>query len=378
MNEVEIALAVSAREWPDRLHRFLSDHGGARVRAQVLTAEDSLAEEFQVLVIDDVCSFLTPRLVQEIQSQGRLVLGVFDPAEFPEGKERLRECGVDHVIESDATADEFVVALRALVALVPAAPPVRFERHERAPANSTLIVIGGPPGGCGATEVAITWAVRLARIGRTLLVDLDEFAPAVAQRLGLSLLPNIRSAIDIVQHRHGKLEDCLQPVSRLEVLAGMSSDRDWTDVRPYEITQVIGELRRRYRYVVANVGSMPEPAAVGASERGAISATSLEQADRIVAVGTASPVGLSRLIAWSERASDIASRPPDLLLVNRAPASRFKRAEILEELGRSQSSPIGFLPSDRQVEMSAWDGVPATSGRFWRSISRFVDRTKER
>jgi hypothetical protein len=225
VNEVEAALAVSAREWPDRLHRFLSDHGGARVRAQVLTAEDALAEEYHVLVIDDVSSFLTPRLVQQIQGQGRLILGVFDPVEFPEGKERLRECGVDLVIESNATADEFVVALRALIALVPASTQPA-EPHVRASAPSTLIVVGGPPGGCGATEVAIGWAVRLARFGRTALLDLDEISAAIAQRLGLALLPNIRSAIDVVQHRHGRIEDCLQPVGRLEVLAGMSADRN--------------------------------------------------------------------------------------------------------------------------------------------------------
>ena len=119
MKEVEVALAVSAREWPDRIHRFLSDHGGARVRAQVLTPEDALAEEYQVLIIDDISSFLTPRLVAEVQRQGRLVLGVFDPSDSPDAKERLRECGVDQVLEADASADEFVVALRALVILAP-------------------------------------------------------------------------------------------------------------------------------------------------------------------------------------------------------------------------------------------------------------------
>ncbi len=72
----------------DRVHRFLSDHGGARVRAQVLTPEDALAEDYQVLIIDDICSFLTPRLVAEVQRQGRLVLGVFDPSDPPDAKER--------------------------------------------------------------------------------------------------------------------------------------------------------------------------------------------------------------------------------------------------------------------------------------------------
>ena len=119
MNEIEVALAVSARIWPDRLHRFLADHGGARVRAQVLSPEDALAETYEVLIIDDVSSFLTPRLVQELQRRQ------------PNGSRGLRSrrrsgrqrtapgCGVDQVIESAASAEEFVVAVRTLVALAP-------------------------------------------------------------------------------------------------------------------------------------------------------------------------------------------------------------------------------------------------------------------
>ena len=63
------------------------------------------------MIIDDVSSFLTPRLVQELQRATRMVLGVFDPADGQDGKEHLRGCGVDQVIESGASAEEFVVAV---------------------------------------------------------------------------------------------------------------------------------------------------------------------------------------------------------------------------------------------------------------------------
>lgn len=374
MNEVEVALAVSARLWPDRIHRFLSDHGGARVRAQVLTAEDALAEDYQVLVIDDVSSFLTPRLVQEVQRRRRLVLGVFDPVEFPDGKERLRECGVDQVIESDASADEFVVALRALVALAPTEPEPTIS-FEPAPATSSLLAIGAPPGGCGATELAAAWATRLARFAPTVLIDVDEASPAIAQRLGLRLLPNLRSAIDVIQHRHGTLESCLQQLGPLKVLPGLSGERDWMEVRPFEVLDVIGELRVRFRYVVANIGSQLEQVGFGETGRFGISRSVLEQADRVIGVGLPTPVAISRLVSWSMEVADLNPRALLSILVNRAPSSRYKRAEILEELGRSVTAGVGFLPNDHQVEAAAWNGELLTSGRFLRSVVKLVDRS---
>ena len=57
----ELALAASARGWPDQLHRFLLDHGGGRVLARVMGPEQAAHDAYEVLLIDDVCSFLTPR-----------------------------------------------------------------------------------------------------------------------------------------------------------------------------------------------------------------------------------------------------------------------------------------------------------------------------
>lgn len=375
MNEVEVALAVSARLWPDRIHRFLSDHGGARVRAQVLTAEDALAEEYQVLIIDDVSSFLTPRLVQEVQRRRRLVLGVFDPLEV-DGKERLRECGVDQVIESDASADEFVVALRALVALASSEPviPIKPEEHR---GTSTLVAIGGPPGGCGATEVAVSWAARLARFAPTALVDVNETSPAIAQRLGLTLLPNLRTAIDVVQHRHGSLDRCLHRVEHLQILPGLTGDRDWLEVRPLEVLDVIDELRSRFRYVVANVGSQLEQVGFGQDGRFGISRAVVEQADRIVGVGLASPVSVSRLISWITLVTELNQRSELSLLINRAPRSPYKRAEVAQELGRVAVGEVTFLRHDREVEEAAWRGREVASGPFVRSIRKLVDRSLE-
>jgi len=370
VSEVEIALAASAREWPDRIHQFLTDHGGARVRAQVLTPEDALAETYQVLVIDDVCSYLTPRLVSEVQRSGRLVLGVFDPEDSPDAKERLRECGVDGVVEADASADEFVVALRALVVLAPES--VHPGASEAKTEQGLVVVVGAPPGGCGATEVAIGLAAELARFGVTVLVDLDEVAPSIAQRLGVPMMPNLRSAIDATQHHQATVESTLAANDRFSVLTGLSNDRDWMDVRTFEVRVVLEELRQRTHFVVINVGSQLGEVGFGEGGRFALSRLGVSMADRLVVVGLSTPVGISRLLAWSVAATGLNSEAPQTLVVNRMARGRFRRAEVLAELVGTLGHSVRFIGEDSQLRSAAWSGAKPARGRLSRACRRIT------
>jgi hypothetical protein len=66
--------------------------------------EQAMADQFDVLLIDDVCSFLTPRLVRGLRDRGREVVGVYSPADAPDAKRHLLESGITDVIESNAGA----------------------------------------------------------------------------------------------------------------------------------------------------------------------------------------------------------------------------------------------------------------------------------
>ena len=372
MNEIAVALSASARDWPDRLHRFLADHGGARVRAQVLTPEDALAEDYEVLIIDDVSSFLTPRLVAEVQRRRRQVLGVFDPADSPDAKERLWESGVDQVIESDASADEFVVALRALVVLAPE-PPVADSQVPEKRRNRVFICVGAPPGGCGATEISIAVATHLARFGSTALLDLDDTAPSIAQRLSLPMLPNLRTAVDAVAHGQARLEKALQPAGRFDVLTGLSSERDWMELRTHEVAEVLGEMSSRYRFVVGNVGSQIGDVGFGQGGRFSVSRAGVSAADQLVMVSLPNPVSVSRLTAWFVQARELSKSAEARIVVNRAPRSRFRREELREELQRANGmAPVRFFPEDAQLKAAAWAGNRVAGGRFFRSAGKLA------
>ena len=103
MSDIELGIVVSARDWDEQLHRFTVDHGGARVRIRVLSPEDAIGETFDVLVVDDVTSFLTRHLVDVLHGQKKMVLGVFDPNHAADGERRLKELGIDHTIPATAT-----------------------------------------------------------------------------------------------------------------------------------------------------------------------------------------------------------------------------------------------------------------------------------
>ena len=122
MAEPELAVVYSPREWANRVVRHITDHGGGRVRLRVVDRRVCLEEEFDVLIAEDVTSFLDGRLVLELRRRGRQILGVYDPKE-PTGKERLLELGVDDVIEDSAPAEEFVRKIGRLLPLTPRMTP---------------------------------------------------------------------------------------------------------------------------------------------------------------------------------------------------------------------------------------------------------------
>lgn len=382
--ETELAIALSARDWPDRLRRFLADHGGARVRVAAMGPEDLLAESYEVLVIDDMCSFLTPRLVELVTSRGRAVLGVYDPVEFADGKDRLMECGVSDVVESDAEAEEFLEAIARIMdgRPVPSELEVFGVEPPRPATNAStpltaIIAVGGPPGGVGATEVAITLASRLGRKSSTVLVEVDETAPSLAQRLGLPLFPNIRTGIDVLEHRSGALERVLHrlPGEGFLVLPGLASVRDWTEVRPRQILDLIRELSLLHSYVVVNIGSRIEPEGFGEGQaRYGVSRAVIGACDRLVAVGLGNPVGVARLLDWLSTVDTLLGDRRADVLVNRAPSDQFRRSELVEEIGRTYPpATFAYLPDDARLAGTTWDGEIVAKGRFRKALDRWAD-----
>jgi hypothetical protein len=63
------------------------------------------------------------------------------------------------------------------------------------------------------------------------------------------------------------------------------------------------------------------------------------------------------------------------LVVNRRPRSRYRRAEVMEEIDRAiPGVAISFTPDDPAVEAAAWTGSLVSSGLYVRTVRKLADR----
>jgi MinD-like ATPase involved in chromosome partitioning or flagellar assembly len=360
--EPTIALVFSPEPWVERLHRHLTDHGGARVRQVVLGPALALEDEYDTLVVSHRWPGLTAPFVDAVHRGGRGVLGVFDPDE-PGGKEHLVGLAVDGSIAADAPIGDFVEAIGRLApprALAPSADTgSRRPADDHDPRGGPIVVTGSA--GTGVTEVALGLATALAARGeRAVLVDADESGACTAARLGLPIEPNLRSAVDAVEYGLGALVPTLQPVgNRLEVLCGFPSMASVAQVRPRDVLDVVGALVESERRVVVEVSG----------QRGAeIASAVYADVQTLVAVAAASPVGVVRLLGWI---ADVAGPVSSLhVVLNRAPADKYRQAELTAEVYRTVSpASLTYVPHDRRVERAVWSGDVVGRGPFSTSIA---------
>lgn len=355
----DIALAASAREWPDRLHRFLLDHGGGRIVDRVMSPDQATVGTFDLLLIDDVCSFLTPRLVSDLKQSGSEVIGVYMPEDGPDAKRRLLECGISDVIETEASPEEFLEKIASTLAHRVDAPPAEGASSSRA----LRIALTGPCEGVGMTEIAISLARATSRLVQTVLVDMDPVWPSVAQRLDLPPHPNIRTAIDHALHRPDRLREAIHQVEDLGVVSGRADGGHGPEISRADALMLMDSLITVSAVVVVDLGPSRD-----------VGAALLREFDTLILVGEATPVGVARLIR--DAGSIVNANPAQsiLVVVNKTAKGSFRRSEITAEIDRCLPGvPVLTVPFDTQLEQAAWDGTLVSKGRYIRSVTSMSD-----
>ena len=354
----DIALAASAREWPDRLHRFLLDHGGGRIVDRVMSAEQAVDASFDVLLIDDVCSFLSPRLVKDVKGSGGEIVGVFAPEDGSDAKRRLLECGISDVIETEAMPEEFIEKVHQTLAhrSVPG-----FEDGE---ASSTLsIAVTGPSEGVGMTEVAIALARALSGQIGTVLVDMDPVWPSVAQRLDLRLHPNIRTVIDHALHSPERLAEAVHQIGELGVVGGRADGGSGAPVSRHEATALLDALGVIADVVVADLGPLRN-----------VEAGLVREFDTLIVVGTGGPVGVARLIRTVADVLTVTQDHSVLAVVNRPGKGSFHQSETLSEIESALPDlPVVTLPFDGKLAEAAWNGDTSSGRGFRREVGAMAE-----
>lgn len=233
-----------------------------------------------------------------------------------------------------------------------------------------LVAVWGPAGAPGRTTVAVGIAAVAARTTDTLLVDADPYGGSVAQHLGVldeasGLLGAARLA------NAGRLDPAgLAGSARavgpgLRVLTGLPRPDRWAEVRASAFDDVLGTALALCPLVVADLGFCLEQAGpsygAGGPQRNQMTVTALDRADEVVVVGSADPVGLSRLARGLVELLDVVPAATVRVVVNRARPSLGWGEREVRAMVEGFVTPVGvhFSPHDLgSADRAVMEGCP--------------------
>jgi MinD-like ATPase involved in chromosome partitioning or flagellar assembly len=220
-----------------------------------------------------------------------------------------------------------------------------------------VVVVWGPAGAPGRTTVATNLAWEVARRGEAVvLADLDPYGGAVAQQLGvLDEVSGLLSAARLAAA--GQLDERFASVCRgvgehLAVVTGLPRPDRWREVRAAQVDQLLEAARARGHVLVDTGFSLEDDPGTdfGARPgRNALTLAAIEQADELLVVGSADPVGLARLARGLVDLRVHTAGVPVRVVVNRMRSSiGWSEKEIAGMVeGFSRVAGLHFLPEDR-------------------------------
>jgi len=287
--------------------------------------------------------------VARLSAAGVAVIGVVNPGDEP-GTERLNALGVHQVVPADASPDVLAAAVSTAIETAHAGPdeqardghvladpsadlPVIEPRDEVPeppaipPGTGKLVAVWGPTGAPGRTSLAVNLASEAAELGvRTLLADADVYGGVVAQSLGLlEEAPGVAAACRAANagrlNTEGLLRHARAITPKLLVLTGISRPERWVELRTSALDVVWHEVRSVAELTVVDLGFCLEQDEelsfdTAAPRRNGATLVTLEQADTVLAVGSADPVGLQRLVRGLAQLRETIPGVSPLVVVN--------------------------------------------------------------
>jgi MinD-like ATPase involved in chromosome partitioning or flagellar assembly len=325
---------------------------------------------------------LDAEAVDRLRAAGVVPVGVA-PRGAPAAEQRLRVAGVLHVVPDDA--EPAVVAAVLAEAVRDSTDTAAAGRHaaegyadparsmpippgpaspadaDEPPRSGSVVAVWGPTGAPGRTTVAVTLADEIAGLGRpALLVDADVYGATIAAVLGLlDDSPGLASACRQAAGRFLAAADlaalCWQLAPRLRVLTGVPLAARWPELRPAAIPAVLAAARALADVTVLDCGFCLEADEelsfdTAAPRRNGATLAVLDEADVIIAVGSADPIGMQRLVRGLGELRDLALSAPVWVVLNRARAGAvpgdpgLELAAALERF--AGCTPAAVLPAD--------------------------------
>jgi MinD-like ATPase involved in chromosome partitioning or flagellar assembly len=380
-----VVVVAAGAAWESPVVELIAARSGMVLLKRCVDVDEALATstsgqaDAAVVALD--APGLDPTAVDVLHRQGLRVVAVGRDDEA--ARTRAARVGVDALVgyddldllaetlqrdrsdASDPTVPADTSGYDDLSVLVEPAPGLGATSPGRA------IVVWGPAGAPGRTTVAVSLAAVLARRShRTTLVDADPYGGSVAQHLGiLDEVSGLLSAARLTAE--GALESGSGSVQRslgdgLTVVTGLPRAERWVEVRAGVVEHVV-DVTRAAGHVVVDTGfSLEDDAAtdlVARPGRNQLTLGALEVADEVVVVGTADPVGLSRLARALVDLRDRCPGTPVHVVVNRMrPTLGWSERDVAGMVeGFARLAGVHFLPDDRAAadrSLTAGTSVP--------------------
>jgi len=221
--------------------------------------------------------------------------------------------------------------------------------------RATVIGVWGPSGAPGRTTTAIGIAAELAAHGHSVaLADVDTHGASIAPTLGmLDEAPGFAAACRLAGNESLTIEEFERISQRYEsgyggfwVLTGIGRPSRWPELSASRVATTIAVARDWVDYLVLDTASSLEndeeiSSDLMAPRRNAATITALQEADRIVAVGSADPVGMSRFLrSYVDLVETVAN------------------ADVTVVMNRLRASAIGLNPAGQVIEtLSRFGGI---------------------
>lgn len=218
-----------------------------------------------------------------------------------------------------------------------------------------VVAVHGSKGGVGATAVAVNLAVatRLASRARVALVDANLYSGDVAACLHLM---SRSSLADLTPHLKELDQDFLERASvrHASGLHAFLAPDDFARaqiVTGEQIRRMLKVMRDHYDYIIVDTCSLPDP----------VTATALDEADRIVLVLTPEVPALKNAARFLQQSGDFGHQTKTVLVLNRADShGALGLGDIQTHL---HASIAVKLASDERVIVKAVNqGEPVVSG----------------
>lgn len=276
---------------------------------------------------------------------------------------RLRgRLGLSAALRPEAAGWEVAAALAAETDAVPHPPSTLPHR---------VIAVWGPHGAPGRSTLAIQLAVELSRTGRrTALVDADTVAPSLALLLGLSDdAPGVAAACRRAER--GALDAA--ELTRLattvttgggdiEVLPGINRPSRWPELSAARLSATLGACRDWIEETVVDVADAFDADDevtydLAGPRRHAATSASLNEADLIIAIASADPLGISRFVRDHAELRRLTAPTPVIVVVNQVrpgPLGIDARGQVRRTLERFAGiTDVVFLPFDQRAADAA-------------------------